>query len=171
MYEQKHLLAAFSFLLALLAFNVSVTAQGNRASPAATATGKVGNANITINYSSPSVKGRKIWGELVPYGKVWRAGANEATTFETDKAVKVEGKSLPAGKYSLFALPGENSWQVMFNSQTGQSGTQRDASKDVLVVNVKPVTSATMNERLVYEVTGKGIVLKWEKLEVPVSIK
>jgi hypothetical protein len=169
--NKKHLLAAFSFLLALLAFNVSVTAQGNRASPAATATGKVGNANITINYSSPSVKGRKIWGELVPYGKVWRAGANEATTFETDKAVKVEGKSLPAGKYSLFALPGENSWQVMFNSQTGQSGTQRDASKDVLVVNVKPVTSATMNERLVYEVTGKGIVLKWEKLEVPVSIK
>jgi hypothetical protein len=141
--NKKHLLAAFSFLLALLAFNVSVTAQGNR----------------------------KIWGELVPYGKVWRAGANEATTFETDKAVKVEGKSLPAGKYSLFALPGENSWQVMFNSQTGQSGTQRDASKDVLVVNVKPVTSATMNERLVYEVTGKGIVLKWEKLEVPVSIK
>jgi hypothetical protein len=59
----------------------------------------------------------------------------------------------------------------MFNSQTGQSGTQRDASKDVLVVNVKAVTSATMNERLVYEVTGKGIVLKWEKLEVPVSIK
>jgi hypothetical protein len=169
--NKKHLLAAFSFLLALLAFNVNVTAQGNRASPAATATGKVGNANITINYSSPSVKGRKIWGELVPYGKVWRAGANEATTFETDKAVKVEGKSLPAGKYSLFALPGENSWQVMFNSQTGQSGTQRDASKDVLVVNVKPVTSATMNERLVYEVTGKGIVLKWEKLEVPVSIK
>jgi hypothetical protein len=102
----------FGFASVLLLFvGLSACAQGDkssRPSPPATATGKVGGANITINYSSPSVKGRKIWGDLVPYGKVWRAGANEATTFETDKAITVEGKNLPAGKYSLFALPGEN---------------------------------------------------------------
>src|SRR5664279_1750703 len=81
--------------------------KSKRASPPATATGKIHDATITINYSSPSVKGRVIWGGLVPYNIVWRAGANEATIFETDKAIKVEGKDLAAGKYSLFAIPGE----------------------------------------------------------------
>ena len=91
-------------------------AQGDkstRPSPPATATGKAGGATITIDYSSPSVKGRKIWGGLEPYNKIWRAGANEATIFTTDKAIKVEGKSLPAGKYSLFATPGEKTWTII----------------------------------------------------------
>ena len=87
--------------------------KSKRPSPPATATGKVMGAIITINYSSPVVKGRKIWGGLVPYDKVWRAGANEATIFETDKAIKVEGKSLPAGKYSLYAIPGEKQWVII----------------------------------------------------------
>src|SRR6185437_4669611 len=93
-------------------------AQGDkskRPSPPETATGTVGGASISINYSSPSVKGRKIWGGLVPYDKVWRAGANEATIFETNKAIKIEGKDLPAGKYSLFATPGENEWTIILN--------------------------------------------------------
>ena len=165
-----------SFLLALVV-TVSTAWGQEKASPAATATGKVGEANITINYSSPAVKGRKIWGELVPYDKVWRAGANQATTFETDKAIKIEGKELPAGKYSLFAQPSEKEWQFIFNSETGQWGVKRtgdanfDPAKNVLTVSVKPTASATMNERLTYEVSGKGFTLKWENLEVPVSIK
>ena len=96
-----------------------IWAQGDkskRPSPPETASGTVAGATITINYSSPSVKGRKIWGGLVPYDKVWRAGANEATTFETNKSIKIEGKELPAGKYSLFATPGENEWTVILNS-------------------------------------------------------
>src|SRR5690348_9678173 len=99
-----------SFVISGLLFSALANAQGDksqRPSPPATATGKIGDANITINYSSPAVKGRKIWGELVPYDKIWRAGANEATIFETDHDIKVEGKNLPAGKYSLFATPGE----------------------------------------------------------------
>lgn len=159
------------FLLALLVVSTTACAQGNRPSPATTATGKAGGANVSINYSSPSVKGRKIWGDLVPYNQVWRAGANEATVFTTDKDITVEGKKLAAGKYSLFALPGQNEWQMIFNSQTGQWGTQHDASKDVLTVTVKPVKAATMNERLLYDITAKGFSLKWENLEVPVSIK
>jgi hypothetical protein len=168
--NKSHLQITFIFLAAILLTSFTACAQGNRASPATTANGKVGDANITINYSAPSVKGRTIWGELVPYGKVWRAGANEATTFETSKDITVEGKKLPAGKYSLFAVPGENQWQIVFNSQTGQWGTQHDASKDVLTVNVKP-RAGSMNERLLYDVNGKGFSIKWDKLEVPVSIK
>lgn len=151
--------------------------KANRPSPPATASGKVGQANVTINYSSPAVKGRKIWGELVPYGKVWRAGANEATVFETDKDIKVEGKTLPAGKYSLFATPGEKEWTIIFNSETGQWGIKRggdanrDPAKDVLTVTAKPKKSAKMNERLVYNVNNKGFVLSWENVDVPVTIQ
>ena len=150
-----------------------------QASPAATATGTVNGANITIKYSSPSVKGRKIYGtDLVPYGgKVWRAGANSATVFETDKDLKVEGKSLPAGKYSIYAIANENEWIIIFNSQTGQWGINRDQTttedpaKDVIRVTVKPKVSAAMNERLVYTINDKGFVLSWENIDVPVSIK
>lgn len=169
--KRKNLQVTFAFFMAILFMGFTACAQGNPASPAATATGKIGDADITITYSSPSVKGRTIWGELVPYGKVWRAGANAATTFETTKDITVEGKKLPAGKYSLFAIPGENEWKILFNSQTGQWGTQYDASKDVLAVSVKPAAQPSMSEQLVYEVTGNGIVLKWEKLQVPVSIQ
>ncbi|WP_461101100.1 DUF2911 domain-containing protein [Spirosoma koreense] len=168
-------------LLFLMIISATVSlAQGDkskRPSPPQTATGKIGDATVTINYSSPSVKGRNIWGELVPYGKAWRAGANEATIFETDKEVKVEGKSLPAGKYSLFAVPGEKEWTMIFNSETGQWGIKRggeanrDPAKDVLSVNVKPKKSASMNEQLKYEVKNNGVVLDWENVEVPVTIK
>jgi len=173
-------LRSLSLLLAFFATTMVACAQGDkstRPSPPATATGKVGDATITINYSSPAVKGRKIWGDLVPYNKAWRAGANEATIFTTDKDIRVEGKALPAGSYSLFAIPGEKEWQFIFNSETGQWGIKRggdanyDPSKTVLSVNAKPVASASMNERLVYDVNGKGFVLKWDNLEVPVKIK
>lgn len=169
-------------LLATILVNVEVAnlnAQSGRPrqSPKMTTTGKIGEANVTITYSSPSVKGRKVWGELVPYGKVWRAGANEATLIETDKDLTVEGKKLPAGKYSLYAIPGENEWQIIINSQTGQWGiersgeTTRNPEKDVLVVKVKPKKSTVMEESLVYKINNNGLVLKWENVEVPVAIK
>lgn len=163
-----------ALLLALFVTGSALWAQADkssRPSPPDSTTGKIGEATISINYSSPAVKGRKVWGALVPYGQVWRAGANEATLFATDKDITVEGKQLPAGKYSLFAVPGQDEWKIIFNAQTGQWGTRHDPSKDVLTVSVKPVASASMNERLRYEVTPGGIVLKWENLEVPLSIK
>ena len=157
-----------------------IFAQGDkskRPSPPATATGKVMGATITINYSSPAVKGRKIWGELVPYDKVWRAGANEATIFQNDKNITVEGKSLPAGKYSLYAIPGEKEWVIILNSKTGQWGinmdgsTTEDPANDVLRVTVKSAKSASLNERLKYVVDKNGFALEWENLKVPVSVK
>ncbi len=161
-------------------FSISSHAQNNpatRPSPPDSTRGKVGNATIEIKYSSPSVRGRKIWGGLVPYGQVWRAGANEATTFTTDQPITVEGKQLPAGKYTLFATPGEKEWKFIFNSETGQWGIKRtgeanrDPAKDVLTVTATPHKSSSMSERLKYDITNKGMVLRWENLEVPVSIK
>src|SRR6185436_14834194 len=135
------------------------------------------DANITINYSSPAVKERKIWGELVPYDKVWRAGANEATTITFDKDVKLEDKALAAGKYSLYAIPGEKEWTIIINSATGQWGitrsgeTTEDPAKDVLRVKVKPEKAKEFSERLTYVVDEKGFALVWENLRVPVSVK
>lgn len=159
-------------LFATLFSYVGLAQKEARPSPADSVSGKIGDANIKINYSSPSVKGRKIWGELVPYNKVWRAGANEATTFQTDKEIKVEGKPLPAGKYAFFAIPGEKEWTIIFNKVANQWGAfNYDASKDVITAIVHPRNSNSMQERLSYGITQQGIVLKWENLEVPVSIK
>ena len=151
--------------------------KSKRASPPETATGTVAGSTITINYSSPAVKGRKIWGGLVPYDQVWRTGANEATLFTTDKDIMIEGKSLPAGKYSIYTIPKENEWVWIFNSQTGQWGikdeehTSEDPSKDVLRVTVKPQKSSAFNERMKFDVNKGGFVLEWENLSVPVSVK
>lgn len=164
-----------SFFSMLLSF--TLMAQDTKqapASPAQVATGEINGSSVTINYSSPGVKGRTIWGGLVPYGKIWRAGANAATVFETSKPLTIQGKTLPVGKYSIYAIPGESEWKIIFNSQTGQGGinhdgtTTDDASKDVAVVTAKAVKSSGMNERLVYKITGKGFELSWENLTVPV---
>jgi hypothetical protein len=142
-------------------------------SPAATATGKIGAANVTVNYSSPGVKGRKIFGGLEQYGKVWRAGANEATTVEFSKAVMVEGKALPAGKYGFFVIPAESGpWTVIFNKEPKQWGAFKyEEKKDALRVMVTPRKTAAVTERLVYEVKPTGLVLRWENVELPVNIK
>lgn len=159
-----------AFLFAGMAF-------AQQASPAASASGTVAGATIKIDYHSPGVKGRKIWGGLVPYDKVWRTGADEATIFTTSKDITIGGKTLKAGKYSLYTVPGEKEWKVIFNSQTGQWGikmdgsTTDDASKDVLVTTVTPMKSTSMNERFKIDVNAKGVVLLWENLAVPVMIK
>src|SRR5450631_4152822 len=175
-------IAVFAFIGILLSSHSS--AQGDkskRPSPPATATGKIKDATITINYSSPFVKGRTIWGGLVPYSKIWRAGANEATIFTTDKDIEVEGKKLAAGKYSLFMTPGEKEWTIFFNSETGQWGdtntgaANMDASKTVLQVKVKPKDLKDVQEKLLYTVSDKefdkGFSLSWDKTKVFVSVK
>jgi hypothetical protein len=153
------------------------TAKAKRPSPPAMAMGKVGEANIMINYSSPGVKGRKIFGGILKYDTVWRAGANEATIFQTDKDITVEGKTLPAGKYSFFATPGEKKWIIWFNSETGQWGdkpggaTNMDPARTVLTVKVNAKTLTDLQERLEYYITDKGFGFKWENTDVFVKVK
>ena len=164
------------FLLSILVLTplLTIAQNGNRnnpPSPPAIASGKIGEAQVTIEYSSPAVKNRKVWGELVPYGKVWRAGANEATTIEFSQNVLIEGRHLAKGKYSLYTIPGENNWTVIFNKATGQWGTEYEERQDALRVNVKPRKAAKMQERLTYVVAKNGILLRWENLELPVKIK
>ena len=92
-----------------------LNAQNKPASPASSTTGQINGATISINYGSPSVKGRVIWGELVPFNKIWRAGANAATTIETDKDLTIEGSKLPAGKYAFFVIPNKKECVLIFN--------------------------------------------------------
>jgi hypothetical protein len=166
------------FVSAFLVSSVAVaqTTAKTIPSPRDSVSGTIHGANIKIWYGAPSVRGRKIFGGLEPYGKVWRAGANQMTTFTTDKDIKVEGQTLPAGKYSLFATPGETEWKIIFNSVNNIWGIKRDGSanddpsKDVLVVTVKP-KSTELTERMVYKIDKKGFSLVWENTEVPVKIK
>jgi hypothetical protein len=178
--KKNHSLKILAIVLITLTLPTLLKAQtdkSKRPSPPATATGKIGDATITIDYSSPSVKGRKMFGGLLPYGKLWRAGANEATIFQTDKDIVVEGKKLAAGKYSFFATPGENEWTIYFNSETGQWGDKQggdanmDPAKTVLTVVVKPKKTNDLNEKLEYAVMSNGFGFRWEYTDVFVGVK
>ncbi|MEQ9287447.1 MAG: DUF2911 domain-containing protein [Cyclobacteriaceae bacterium] len=159
---------ALSFIMA----SHFVNAQEKRASPPANVKATINGTDIIINYSSPSVKGRTIWGDLVPYDKVWRTGANEATTIEFSKDVKVEGKSVKAGKYALFTVPGKDKWKVILNAVPDQWGAYNyDASKDIFSFETKP-KSDKMSESLKFGVSDKGTVtMNWEKLKVSFDVK
>lgn len=151
--------------------------KSKRPSPPAIATGNIGGATISIDYSSPSVKGRKIFGGLLPYGKLWRAGANEATIFSTDKDINVDGKKLPAGKYSFFTTPGKTRWTIFFNSETGQWGDKKggaanmDSTKTVLSFNVKVKKTDQLKEKLEYTVNDHGFGLSWEYSDVFIKVE
>ncbi len=175
----KNLMSVLSltFFLGLMSFVASAQSE-EKPSPAKEATGKIGDVNVTINYSSPAVKGRKIFGELEPYGKVWRTGANEATRIKFDKDVVVEGEQLPAGEYALFTIPEENGdWTVIFNKESKQWGAYKyQESEDALRVKVAPEKSKTLNERLKFEVKekkkGNGeVVFAWENVTLPIAVK
>lgn len=170
----KNLRNPFMLFCAILLFSASAAAQNEtRLSPAEITTGKIKDATITIHYSSPSVKGRQIFGGLEPFGEIWRAGANEATTFETDKDIQVEGKPLPAGTYSFFLIPEENgTWTAIFNKEPKQWGAYKyEESKDQLRVKVKTKALKTSQEKLIYKIYKTGFSLDWDKTSVPVSIK
>ncbi len=138
-----------------------------RVSLPATVSGTVGGSNVTISYSQPSVKGRKVWGELVPYNKVWRTGANEATTLETTKNIYVEGVLLPAGKYALFTIPGEEDWTIIFNKVSTQWGAFKyEEKEDQLRVKVTAAKAPSFTEKLTFFIQENKILFRWENLEV-----
>lgn len=159
-------------MLAVLSASISVAQEKKRTSPAASAEGTIGDLKVTVAYSAPSADGRKIMGGLVPYGEVWRTGANNATTVELSKAAKVEGKDLAAGKYELFTIPGETEWVIIFQKATGQWGHYSyKKENDVLRVNVKPGKSKEFVETFKIAVEKDGLALSWENTLVKVGIK
>ncbi len=137
-------------LVAFVATGVEAQDDKNkRKSPPMETTGNVGDAQVTINYSAPSVNGRSIFGDLVPYGEIWRTGANEATTMEVSKKVMIDGHELAAGKYALLTIPGEDKWTIVFNADHDQWGAYNyDQSKDVLRVEVDAKTLDKPAEQL-----------------------
>lgn len=159
--------------LILLAFiTVDALAQDKKpASPKETVEGTIDGIKTSIVYCRPSAKGRKVMGELVPFGQVWRTGANEATTITFDKPVTVEGKALAAGTYSLFTIPGENEWTVIFNKDTKQWGAYNyKQADDVLRVTVKP-SKADFTETFTIAADKGGVSMKWENTSASVKIK
>ncbi len=167
--------------LAAVAFTVSAWAQGPirlpESSPAASAGQTVGITDIAISYHRPAVNKRKIWGGLVPYNVIWRAGANENTTLSFTTPVKVEGQTLPAGTYALYMIPTASQWTVIFSKFAGDWGAYNyDPSEDAARVTVTPQPMTDSQERLVYtfdDLTPSSVVasLRWEKLRVPFKIE
>lgn len=145
-------------------------------SPAASVTQQVGLTDITVNYHRPGVGGRAIWGALVPYGEMWRAGANENTTITFSSDAKVEGKAIKAGTYGLHVLPTQKEWTVAFSNVSSAWGSfTYDQKEDALRVTVKPHPIDTLEERLSYRFdnpteTTVTLVMSWEKLAMPLAI-
>ena len=148
-----------------------VFAQEKMASPPAKAEGTAGAAKITINYPQPSMKGRKIMGGLVPFGEVWRTGANETTTIEFSAPVKVEGKDVAAGKYGLFTIPGENEWTIIINKGIKWGAYTYKQDEDVIRVAVKPTKTSGPVETFNIAVEKGQVVIKWENTQVAFNVK
>lgn len=171
-------------LLALVATSsmaVTAFAQNSltmpQASPEASVTQTIGITKAAITYHRPGVKGRQIWGGLVPYNQVWRVGANENTTVSFDTDVTINGQALPAGTYGLHAIPTEKDWTIIFSKDNRAWGSYAyDQSRDALRVTVTPEVKSESVERLTYtfdDVTDDSatLALRWEKLRVPISVK
>jgi hypothetical protein len=171
------LLLAVFFILQTSIDVYSQNKEEVRLSPKAMVEQTVGFTGVTIDYSRPGVKGRKIWGGLVPYNVVWRAGANEATkiTFSTD--VKIDGKKLKAGSYGFFAIPGQKTWVLIFNKVANQWGAfEYNDTEDALRIEVTPMQNNCWQEWLAYTINKSSdnkavVMLEWEKLKVPFNVE
>jgi hypothetical protein len=166
-------------LVSLTIFAASSCAQpdkGSRPSPPAKAECKLADGKtITIDYSSPRMKGRKIFGELVPYGKIWRAGANEATTFVTSTDLNIGGTTVPAGSYTIFVIPNADKWTLVISKKTGEWGTAYSGEANDLArvdMSVSKTPAPVENFTIDFEQAGGGCTLqmKWENTQASVKV-
>lgn len=175
---KKYLLLSGLFFLFGTAYSQYQIGIIPRVSPDRMVYQKIGYTALEIRYGSPSVQDRAIWGELVPYGKVWRAGANAATTVEFSTAVRIGGQLLDSGTYAFFVLPQEaDKWTIIFNKTAKQWGAFKyDKGADALRVDVRPRQTQFKTERLEYSIRQTGfkygsIVLKWDFMEIEVPFE
>jgi hypothetical protein len=176
---RKHF--ALSFTVLFLSFLALATSQAQqdkskRPSPPAKADCKFPDGKtITVNYSSPRMKGRKIYGGLVPYGQVWRAGANEATSLVATADLSIGGKDVPAGSYTIFVIPNEDKWTLIVSKKTGEWGIPYPGEGDDLIrvdMKVSPISSPVENftVSLVHDGSECKLNLDWEKTRASVEI-
>jgi len=175
---RKHLIGIFALMFMLTAVAGAQEDKSKRPSPPGAAEVTLKGKKIKIDYSRPSMKGRKIVGDLVPYDRVWRTGANEATTLTTEANLNIGGTSVPAGTYTLYSLPSEGTWKLIINKQTGQWGTEYDEKQDLARVDLKKSRTKAPVEQFTISFDKKGndtadLVLEWEntRLTVPVKVQ
>jgi hypothetical protein len=158
-----------------ICYNPNLVKDTTKKSIKSMAVGIIGGDSIKINYHSPGVRGRIIWGGLVPFGEVWVTGAHDATNIIVERPFIINGKEIPAGKYAFFTIPGKDTWTIIINKQWKQHlATEYDEKEDVVRVNVKPKKNGH-TERLQYFVeAGKGregkIAMAWEKIKIELPI-
>jgi hypothetical protein len=163
-------------LFSLLILTFATVAMAQRPSPAASADCKLPDGKtIKTAYSSPRMKGRQIYGGLVPYGQVWRTGANDATTFVTDANLTVGGKDVPAGSYSLFTIPAQDKWTLIISKKTGEWGIPYKYESEELArvdMRTSKLPSPVENFTISYESSSKGCTLNldWETTRASVDI-
>jgi hypothetical protein len=171
----KKLITGSLLLILCTVASVLVAQNTSLPSPPANAKGTINGATISINYHSTAVKGRDVWnknGKLAPYGKLWRTGANNATTFETDQDLLIENNLLPAGKYALFSVPNDTEWEIIFNKVWDQWGTYDYSKKeDFLRVKIKPNNANPSTERFTIEVAEQKVNLLWANVMASFIVK
>jgi len=174
--RSRSIAVALAAAVTLAALPCGAQVRTPRPSPKASVMQTIGLTDVTVTYSRPGVKGRVIWGGLVPYGEPWRTGANEATSFVCSEDITIEGQKLAAGSYSLLTIPGKDEWTVAFNSEKDLWGAYKyEPAKDVLRVQVRPRSAPTAVEWMEFGFedlswSGATLVLHWEKLAVLVRI-
>src|SRR5215469_15810231 len=165
-----------SFLLCMTILPAAQQTKSKRPSPPANAECRFASGKtIKVDYSSPRAKGRKIFGDLVPYGKVWRTGANEATSFVTDTDLTAGGKDIPAGNYTIFTIPAADKWTLIINKKTGQWGIPYKYESDELArvdMSASTLPSPVENFTIAYDKTATGCTLReeWDTTRATVEI-
>ena len=174
---QKSRMLFVAVMVAILAAGISAQEQAKApASPPGTASVSFADGKtVTIDYSRPSMRNRKIFGGLVPYGEVWRTGANSATSLKTDVDLTIGGASVPAGNYTLYSIPSESGWKLIINKQTGQWGTSYDEKQDLARVDMKVSSNATPTEQFTISLNKTGgssatLKLDWASTTATVNV-
>ncbi len=170
-------LLLFMFAIGMMNTTSAQDIELPRPSPKASVSYTVGMTEVAVTYGAPAVNNRKIWGGLVPYNEIWRAGANEATTVKFSTEVNLEGQTVPAGRYSLFFIPGEIEWTVILNKVADQRGTSSyNEAQDEVRFTVKPKMDEGLQERLMYSIHDMNaemgyVKLSWEKMRLYLRFK
>ena len=170
MTQSTFLLVALALVALVSPLAAERADDANRKSKNGLTEGTIDGVEISVSYGRPNVKGRDVWGGLVSYGKVWRTGADEATTISFSSDVTIEGEALAAGTYGLFTVPGETTWEIAFNKVAKQWGAFKyDAAQDALRVTVSP-TESDFVESLTFGIGDGHVGLHWADLGVAFEV-